>query len=101
MRISSVIYKPVKFLGSVVQEDNSPNTMFAVLSQKLKSKLENIDQSSLRGEYKANIYVRYALPSLRFFMSVHHIHKTHEEKLNSLAQKISEEMVQHTEKWSY
>ena len=33
--ISSVIEKPMKFLGSVVQEDNSPNAMFALLSQKL------------------------------------------------------------------
>ena len=41
----------------------------------------------LRGEYKSNIYVRYALPSLRYFMSVHHIHKTHEEQLDSLARK--------------
>ena len=85
--ISSVIEKPMKFLGSVVQEDNSPHAMFATLSQKLQNKLENIDKSSLRGEYKANIYVRYALPSLRYFMSVHRIHKTHEEKLDSLAKK--------------
>ena len=85
--ISTVIEKPMKFLGSEVQKDNSPHAMFAVLSQKLKSKLENIDKCSLRGEYKANIYVRYALPSLRYFMSVHHIHKTHEEQLDSLARK--------------
>ena len=42
---------------------------------------------SLRGEYKANIYVRYALPSLRYFMSVHHIHKTHEDQLDNIAKK--------------
>ena len=85
--ISSVIEKPMKFLGSEVREDNSPHAMFAVLSEKLRNKLENIDMCSLRGEYKANIYVRYALPSLRYFMSVHHIHKTHEDQLDSLARK--------------
>ena len=82
--ISSVIEKTMKFLGSVVQEDNSPHAMFATLSQKLESKLDNIDKSSLRGKYKANIDVRYALTSLRYFMSVHHIHKTHEEKLDNI-----------------
>ena len=85
--IYSVLDKPMKFLGSVVQEDNSPHAMFASLNQKLKTKLENIDKSTLRGEYKSNIYVRYALPSLRYFMSVHHIHKTHEEQLDSLARR--------------
>ena len=34
--ISSVIEKPMKFLGSVVQEDNSPHAMFALLNTKLK-----------------------------------------------------------------
>ena len=61
--------------------------MFAVWNLKLRNKLENTDKCTLRGEYKANIYVRYALPSLRYFMSVHHIHKTHEEQLDSLARK--------------
>ena len=64
--IYSVLDKPMKFLGSVVQEDNSPHAMFVSLNQKLKTKLENIDKSTLRGEYKSNIYVRYALPSLRY-----------------------------------
>ena len=85
--ISSVIEKPLKFLGSEVQEDNSPHAMFAALSLKLRNKLENIDKCTLRGEYKANLYVIYALPSLRYFMSVHHIHKTHEDQLDGLAKK--------------
>ena len=61
--------------------------MFASIHLKLKTKLENINKSTLRGEYKANIYARYALPSIRYYMSVHHIHKTHEEQLDSLARK--------------
>ena len=65
-----------------------PPCNVASLNQKLKTKLENIDKSTLRGEYKSNIYVRYALPSLRYFMSVHHIHKTNEEQLDSLARKF-------------
>ena len=74
----------MKFLGSVVAGENNPSAMFASLQAKLKQKLENIDKSTLRGEYKVNIYSRYALPSLRFFFSVHQLHKTHEEKLDSM-----------------
>ena len=83
--ISSVIDKPMKFLGSEVTETNTPSAMFVSLLSKLKHKLDNIDRSTLRGEYKCNIYSRYALPSLRFYFSVHHIHKTHEDQLDSLA----------------
>ena len=77
----------MKFLGSEVTDENSPHAMSASLYSKLEIKLENIDNSTLRGEYKANIYARYALPSLRYYMSVHHIHKTHQDKLDNLAKK--------------
>ena len=85
--ISSVLVKPLKFLGSTVTEDNSPSAKFVIIEQKLRTKLENIDKSSLRGERKLAIYSRYALPSMRFFISVHHIHKTHQDKLDTLARK--------------
>ena len=82
--ISSVIDQPLKFLGSEVTETNTPSAMFSSLLLKLKHKLENIDNSTLRGEYKVNIYSRYALPSLRFYFSVHHMHQTHEDKIDAL-----------------
>ena len=85
--IQSVLDKPMKFLGSEVTRDNSQSAMFAVMSSKLESKLQNINRSTLRGEYKLKIYSRYALPSMRYFMSVHYIHKTHMDKLDSLARK--------------
>ena len=85
--ICSVIEKPLKFLGSEVGGDNSPHAMSASLHLKLKNKLDNIDKSTLRGEHKANIYSRYALPSLRYYMSVHNIHKTQQDQLDNLARK--------------
>ena len=88
MNILSVIDKPMKFLGSEVTGENTPNVMSAFLETKLKTKLENIDSCTLRGEYKLNIYSRYALPSIRFFFSVHHIHKTHMDKLDNIARKF-------------
>ena len=74
--ISSVLTKPLKFLGSIVAEDNSPNAKYALIEEKLRVKLE-----------KLAIYSRYALPSMRFFISVHQIHKSHQEKLDTLARK--------------
>ena len=59
--------------------------MFLFLHEKLETKLKNIDASKLRGEYKLNIYSRYALISMRYHLSVHDVHKTHLDKLDSLA----------------
>ena len=85
--ISSVLLKPLKFLGSIIAEDNSPRAKYDIIEQKLRTKLENINKCSLRGERKSAIYSRYALPSMRFFISVHQIHKTHQEKLDTLTRK--------------
>ena len=80
--IDSVIDKPMKFLGSVVGAVNTPSAMFVEILSKFTKKLENIDRSTLRGEFKLNIYTRYALPSMRYFLSVHQMHKTHMDKLD-------------------
>ena len=56
VNILSVVEKPMKFLGSEVTEDNSQISMFASMKTKLETKLENISKSTLRGEYKLNIY---------------------------------------------
>ena len=61
--------------------------MFVSIKTKLNQKLENIDSCLLRGEYKLNIYSRYALPSMRYYMSIHHIHKTHMDQLDTSARK--------------
>ena len=47
------------------------------LKDKLSTKLENIDNTMVRAEYKVAIYTRYALPSLRYHLTVHTLHKTH------------------------
>ena len=83
--ISSIVDKPLKFLGSQVTALNKPQNMFLFLHEKLETKLKNIDASKLRGEYKLNIYSRYALISMRYHLSVHDVHKTHLDKLDSLA----------------
>ena len=77
----------MKFLGSNLAGDNSPNAMFVKIFSMLETKLKNIDKSTLRGEFKLNIYSRYALPSMRYFFSVHQMHETHMQKLDMLAKK--------------
>ena len=61
--------------------------MFEFLFEKLAKKLQNIDNSSLRGEHKMKIYSRYALLSMRYHLSVHDIHKSHLDKLDNMARK--------------
>ena len=87
IHIDSVIDKPMKFLGSNLAGDNTPNAMFVKIMSMLELKLKNIHESTLRGEYKLNIYSRYALPSMRYYLSVHQIHDTHMQKLDMLAKK--------------
>ena len=87
--------KPQKFLGSIVTALNKPQDMFEFLLDKFEKKLKNIDNSKLRGEYKLNIYSRYALISMRYHLSVHDIHKTHLDKMDE----ISEKMVKHSFSW--
>ena len=77
----------MKFLGSVIGGNNTPSAMFTQILYKLETKLTNIDKSTLRGEFKLNIYTRYALPSMRYFLSVHQMHSTHMEKLDAIARK--------------
>ena len=85
--ISTISEKPMKFLGSEVTKTNTPHATFDLIHSKLKEKLENINKSTLRGEWKLNIYVRFALPSMRYYFSVHNILKTHMNKLDDLARK--------------
>ena len=83
--IASVVDEPMKFLGSEIAGVNTPSEMAASITLKLKTKLENIDRSTLRGEYKANIYSQYALPSMRYYLNVHQLHQCHMNQLDSVA----------------
>ena len=85
--IATVEEKPMKFLGSEVTSVNTPAAMFVKLFSKLETMLENINNSTLRGEYKVNIYSRYSLPSMRFYLSVHQMHQTQMSQLDNLAKK--------------
>ena len=79
---------PHKFLGSNITERNTPADHFKFLKDKLEVKLENLNKTVVRGEYKVAVYCRYILPSLQFHFSVHSIHKTHLDVLDAMARKF-------------
>ena len=47
------------------------------MKTKLTSKLENLNKTVVRPEYKVAVYSRYALPSLRYHLTVHTLHQCH------------------------
>jgi hypothetical protein len=79
--------KPHKFLGSMITKMNTSSDFFKHFKNILDEKLNNIDASKVRGEYKLSIYERYALPSMRFHLSIHDLHKTHLEELDKTSRK--------------
>ena len=52
----------------------------------LDTLIENIDASLVRKEYKVATYSRYALPSLRYMLTVHDLKNT---QLNDLDSKVT------------
>ena len=92
--IASVVDEPMKFLGSEIGGVNTPQEMAALIYLKLRTKLENIDKSTLRGEFKVKIYSRYALPSMRYYLNVHQLHQCHMNQLDSLAKSFLKNWLQ-------
>ena len=74
-----------KFLGSQFTHTNTSRDYFLFFHKKLEEKLKNIDESKVRGENKLAIYERYALPLMRYHLSVQDLHKTHLDKLDNSA----------------
>ena len=77
---------PHKFLGCIMTHNNTPQDHLKFLLDKLNAKLSNIDKTKVRGEFKVAVYTRYALPALRYHLTVHTVHKTHLEELDLAAQ---------------
>ena len=58
-----------------------------MLKEKISKKLDNLDKSLVRGKYKLAVYTRYLLPSLRYHLTVHTVHKTHLDELDLITQR--------------
>ena len=86
--LKTLIEEPHKFLGQIITHKNSSQDHFDYLNNILKSKLENLDKSCVRNEYKIATYERYLITSLRYHFSIHTIHQTQLDKLDMLANKM-------------
>ena len=85
--IETVHKRPHKFLGSQITYSNSPKEFFKHFHDVLKKKLENINNAKVRGEHKLAVFEKYALPSMRFHLSIHDLHETHLNQLDNMTRK--------------
>ena len=83
-RIKSVKEDPHQFLGSHICFSGKSSDTYDFVKHELESKLKRLDEALIRPEYKVCVYVRYLLPSVRFLLTVHTLHKTHLESLDTL-----------------
>ena len=86
--LKTLVNDPHKFLGQIITHKNSSEDHFKFMESILKSKLENLDNCSVRNEYKIAIYERYLIISLRYHFSIHNIHQTHLDQLDMKANKF-------------
>ena len=89
----SVTDNRFKFLGSLVTDNDNSRSVYEYLSEIITSGLRNIDASSVRSEYKLEIYSRYFLPSLRFHVTVNDLCQSHLKQLDALTNRYAK-------KWS-
>ena len=80
--IPSIAENEQKFLGRVLFFDGKSEQCFKYLESKILEKIENLDTTLIRPEYKLEIYSIYILPSIRFLLTVHDLPKTYLEKLD-------------------
>ena len=55
-----------------------------MLEKSLKHKIENLEKTSIRPEFKLEIYQMYILHSIRFLLTVHDLTSTHLSKLDTI-----------------
>ena len=58
---------------------------YELLEKTIKEKLENLEQTAIRPEYKLEVYQMYILPSIRFLLTVHDLPTTHLHQLDTFA----------------
>jgi hypothetical protein len=79
--LKSLKAEPHKFLGQTLTFRNTAKDHFEFLMELLSNKMRNLDEVSVRSEYKVATYDRY----LRYHLSIHNIHQTHLDQLDMVA----------------
>ena len=62
-----------KFLGRVIFFSGKSSECFDLLKENLLRRLENLENTAIRPEFKLEIYQIYILPSIRFLLTVHDV----------------------------
>ena len=82
--IPNLFEEEQKFLGKVVFPSGKSSDTFNHIKEIFKMKLDYIDNSSVRNEYKLWIYDKYFLSAHRFLLTIHTITTTDLKKLETL-----------------
>ena len=86
-RIPSISEEEQKFLGRVIFYTGKSSETLLYLRNTLTEKLDNIERTLLRPEYKLWIYAKYLLPSIRFLLTVHDVTASNLKILDRLTHK--------------
>ena len=79
---------PQRFLGSHITFKQKTSDAFDLIAYELDTKLNRINNTLVRNEYKLAIYTRYLQPSIRFLLTVHTLGKSHLDTLDIAADKF-------------
>ena len=86
-KIPTIFHEEQKFLGKVLFPLGKSSDTFKLVKTELFNKLENLDKTLIRKEYKLWIYQNYLIPSIRFIMTIHDLTKSDLNKLDVFTDK--------------
>ena len=86
-RIGTLECSTHKFLGSTITFSGKQNEIFEVVKTHFVTRLERIDKTLIRGEFKCKIYKDYLLSASRFILTIHNLTKTNITCLEALCHK--------------
>ena len=81
--IPSIAQEEQKFLGRILFFEGKSQECYNLLKEKIKDKIENLDKTEVRSEFKVEIYKIYILPSIRFLLTIHDLPKSYLIKLDT------------------
>ena len=73
---------PEKFLGCNITFSGKSKDIYEIVSSKLESIISNISKCKVRDEFKLRVYIQYAIPSIRYMLTVHELTDTQLDKLD-------------------
>ena len=91
--VPSIADEEQKFLGRVLFYSGKSSECFKLLQEDIKTRLDNLEKTAIRPEFKIEIYKIYILPSIRFLLTVHDLPATHLSRLDTMAD-------QYLKKWA-